>query len=391
MRLIFASNLRLPSEKAASLQSMTMCAEFARQVSVLLIAPKRKNKGPLTKQDPFSFYGIAKTFDLKELPCLDWQWLQFISDRLWFFLLNLSFLISAAIYLGWIARREDVLYTRDRQLLPVLARVRKQRGCRMYWECHAVPQDRAYAKLLRLRPDGIVSLTQAAKDCFLKHGFADNTIAVAHDGVHLNAYNLPNDRATLRKMLNLPAATTILTYVGRFQTLGKEKGILEIIHAASKLKERTDLLFLFVGGPMKAVSNYLELIRKLGIPETFFEFRDRLPNREVPAILKASDILLMPFPREPHYEINMSPLKMFEYMAAERPIIASDLATIREVLRPQDALFCDPDDALTLTAQIAKLLNETGLGTQLAINARERVQEYTWTKRAERILQFVNP
>jgi glycosyltransferase involved in cell wall biosynthesis len=109
---------------------------------------------------------------------------------------------------------------------------------------------------------------------------------------------------------------------------------------------------------------------------------------EVPFYQVAADILVLP--NSAQAEISRSytsPLKLFEYMAAERPIIASDLPSLREVLNEDNALLVTPDDANALAAALRQLLADPALGQRLAHHARRDVEAYSWRARAEQILK----
>jgi len=81
-----------------------------------------------------------------------------------------------------------------------------------------------------------------------------------------------------------------------------------------------------------------------------------------------------------------SPLKLFEYMASGRPVVASDLPALREVLRPDDnAVLVEPGSADALAAGIRRIVGDAAFGRRLAANARRDVADYTWDKRAERL------
>jgi glycosyltransferase involved in cell wall biosynthesis len=84
----------------------------------------------------------------------------------------------------------------------------------------------------------------------------------------------------------------------------------------------------------------------------------------------------------------MSPLKIFEYMASEKAIIASDLPVLREVLTDGvTALLCDPDDVRSWAAALERLAHDPAERRRLGRSARELLLSgYTWKQRAERIL-----
>jgi len=85
----------------------------------------------------------------------------------------------------------------------------------------------------------------------------------------------------------------------------------------------------------------------------------------------------------------MSPLKMFEYMASKRPIIASGLPSIREILNENNAVLVRPGDYKDLADGIEKVIINKELSGRLAEQAFKDAQEYSWEKRAERILDFI--
>src|SRR5205085_12422830 len=85
-----------------------------------------------------------------------------------------------------------------------------------------------------------------------------------------------------------------------------------------------------------------------------------------------------------------SPLKLFEYMAARRPIVASDLPSLREVLaHDQNALLVPPDDPATLAAGLSSVLSDPARGERLAGAAWREVQGRSWDARAQAIVSFV--
>ncbi len=111
------------------------------------------------------------------------------------------------------------------------------------------------------------------------------------------------------------------------------------------------------------------------------------------------DILVAPYqtrvlPADGRSDIGpwMSPLKLFEYMAASRAIVASDLPAIREVLQDGvTALLVSPDDLAAWRTALGRL-KSAPLRRHLAANARRLVVgEYTWAARARKVLAGVTP
>ena len=88
---------------------------------------------------------------------------------------------------------------------------------------------------------------------------------------------------------------------------------------------------------------------------------------------------------------HTSPLKMFEYMAAQRAIVASELPALRTVLVPEEnALLVPPDDAPALAAAILRLHADAALRQRLSAAAAITVAQHTWDNRARRILKLIS-
>jgi glycosyltransferase involved in cell wall biosynthesis len=120
--------------------------------------------------------------------------------------------------------------------------------------------------------------------------------------------------------------------------------------------------------------------------ESRITFTGLLPPREATARLAEASVLLLPNPRSAISNAFTSPLKLFEYMAAERPIVASDLPAIREVLRDgENALLVEPGNPQAFVEAIARLQKDPALASRLARRARADVAQYTWAARAERL------
>jgi glycosyltransferase involved in cell wall biosynthesis len=115
-------------------------------------------------------------------------------------------------------------------------------------------------------------------------------------------------------------------------------------------------------------------------------FTGRVAPVDVAPLLKQADVLTLPNPASAISTAFTSPLKLFEYMAAGRPIVASDLPSIREILSDnRNALLVEPGNPQALTAAVRRLKEDPALGARIARQALDDVQQYTWERRAERL------
>jgi glycosyltransferase involved in cell wall biosynthesis len=127
------------------------------------------------------------------------------------------------------------------------------------------------------------------------------------------------------------------------------------------------------------------LAQRLGL-EQRITFAGMVAPSAVAALLKRATMLALPNPASAIATRFTSPLKLFEYMAAGRPIVASNLPAIREVLTDNvDALLVPPGDAGALADAIRRLARDPALGERLSRAALDLVPQYTWTRRAERL------
>lgn len=382
MKLIYITNSRVPTAKAHGHQIVKMCAEFARQgAEVTLLWPTRKN--PISA-DVFSYYKLEQNFTLRQIKCFDFiqydRWLKQAA----YFLQGLVFLLKL-LFLK--LDHEAVVYTRK----PEIAWLGKLKGQPVAFESHEwFGRSRGLALWLLKKVDWIVTTNEYLKEEFVKNSFSPEKILVSPHGVDLALFGQPLTKEQALAKLDLPelANKKILLYTGSFKTMNFSKGLDEILRALKILNDPR-LFFLAIGGSEENIVEYQAMAAVLGVAAQA-RFLAPVSQNLLGYYQQAADILLMPFPNHAHFGKFMAPLKMFEYLAAGRPIIASALPSIKQVLNEQNAFFCQPGDVADLALQIDFVLTYQEEARAKATRARKDAENYSWPARAQKILNFID-
>ncbi|PIT95636.1 hypothetical protein COT96_00125, partial [Candidatus Falkowbacteria bacterium CG10_big_fil_rev_8_21_14_0_10_38_22] len=323
MKLIYIANARIPTEKAHGIQIMQMCESFAlcdanirthsndtNKIEVELVVPWRFNS---IKQDSFEYYGIERSFKITKIPSLDL--VKF--GKIGFLIQSLSFAKLAALFT--LFKKADIIYSRDELPLFYLNFFGKRN---LFWESHTAKKNFIVKRIFK-KCKGIITITQGLKDFYVKeYGIDSNKILGVPDGVDINEFDINISKEEAREKLNLPQDKKIVMYTGH---LYDWKGAGVLLETAkqfpiSNFQFSKDILFVFVGGTDNDIKNYELRFKNY----ENIRFEGRKPHGEIPIWLKAADVLVLPnTAKEKISKYYTSPLKLFEYMAAQKPIVAS--------------------------------------------------------------------
>jgi glycosyltransferase involved in cell wall biosynthesis len=162
------------------------------------------------------------------------------------------------------------------------------------------------------------------------------------------------------------------------------KGIDTLIEAMSLLPAER----LYIAGGGKRLDELREYVKRKGLAGRI-NFLGELRQEGVVTHLRKAKLAVVPNLEHKPSEYS-SPLKLFEFMGAGIPVVASDLPGIRDVVKDgREALLFRPGDARDLARKILRVTNDMGLAERLARNASVKVKEFTYSRRAARILQFI--
>jgi len=214
----------------------------------------------------------------------------------------------------------------------------------------------------------------------LKCDIPENRLVKVTAAANTELFNPDINPKIIRKKYGL-WGKKVIGYAGNFE---KWHGVPDLVCAADYvLQEDPTIVFLLVGN---ATSDVIRMIHVTGKPDSFI-----LPGPvdyfQVPVYLATADILVAPFnpvgaDHTQKHGYIYSPIKIFEYMALGKPLIASDLLPIKTVIRDGiDGILIPSGRPKKLAKAILKLLQNEKLKIELGKNARAKVlQYYSWDK-----------
>ncbi len=364
MNIVAIAGATIPSDTANSLQIMKACQALVQLgYQVTLLVPGVRN----TSVDLKTHYGLQTEFPI--------EWLSSSSRRMF----------------TWDAIRRarackaDLIYS----WFPQSAVFGLLRRLPVVFEIHIQPTGffgpawhRAFAILPGRKR--LASITRALvnileRDFHMR--FSVEEVVIAPNGVDLERFASLPDPVAARRQIGLREAPTVMCtghlYAGRGADL--------FLALAKSLPQAH---FVWVGGRPEDIAAWKQRADSENVTFTGF-----IPNGDLPLYQAAADVLLMPYARSIMGSSGTadsasvaSPMKMFEYMAAGRAIVTSDLPVIREVLNERNAIFCKPDEVGEWRTVVESLLANKTQRINLGDQARSDVQGYTWLSRAEHIL-----
>lgn len=241
-----------------------------------------------------------------------------------------------------------------------------------------------YSALSSGRASDILAYTESMVPYKFRHKLKLVTAAVDTDLFRPNAH----EGRLIRERYGLQDSK-VVGYVGTFQPW---HGVEELILAGQDLIKRYhNLRFLMVGPYYKEMEG---LTSRLGIRGSF-TFIGSVNYRDVVKFINASDILVAPY--NPHksklrskYGIG-SPLKVFEYMACEKPSITTSISPITDVVQDRvNAILVPPGDVKSLREAISELMEDPDLAESIGIRAREdAVELYSWESLARKLEDII--
>ncbi len=372
MRMYYIANFRMPTEKAHGIQVAKMCEAFIEAgIDLTLVTTSRATDLRSLK----AYYGLRTEVPLARLPSFDW----YTAGRIGYFFSSLTFMLSYLIFL-WhkkISGEKFILYTIDADAYSssALALVRAP----LFSEMHGSKPRSFSQRILFSRARGIIATNKITAG-ELRKNFPQSRAqyVVEPNGVDLSAFPQISTQDA-RSQLGLPSDVRIALYAGRFF---EWKG-LEILSPAAAAAP--GIRWQIVGGEREDFTRFVQE----PLPQNLF-FAGSRPHSEMHLWFAAADALIvLGTARDTQSYRYTSPMKLFEYLATGRPIVASNTPALREIVSEKEVYFYEPDDAHQLARMVQSAVGD-GTQSVLRAGAAHRLAEgFSWRARAERVKQFV--
>ena len=374
MKVIYVGSPPVFTKGASAIHVLKMCQAMARlDLDTELIISCGKNRREL-----LDYYNVEDSFRVTPFPYFNNSSLR-----------NITHGILCAFYVKFFrANRYDIVVTRNIVFTYIAT---KFFGIPTVYDAHH-PLVTGADFLFNSFKDSehLVRFSTNSKglsEIYLEDGLPKDKLVVAHNGVELERFEEGPSMNVCRKELGLPLGKKIVCYSGNIY---EGRGIESLIDVAQKLN---DVMFLIVGGLEEDVDKYRRICDQKGVQN--FKLIGFVQHKDVPLYLLASDVLVMPYTSKmtikggTRAEEFTSPIKLFEYMAANRPIVATSIPSVSEVLQDEkNSVLVDPDNTDALYDGINRVINDDKLATRIAAKAASDCKSYTWEARCRKLLNL---
>ncbi len=376
MNILYITNSRIPTEKAHGLQIMkTIEAFLLVGISVELVAPIRRNYITDTLQE---FY------HLKALPKITWipNYVG-ILESIWhrgYFSLQRFFFGIHAFFVGLISSA-NIIYSRELLICFFLSLC----GKRVIFEDHE-PKKRfrsLYLYLVKKIPYKVLVAEQLTS-LYALANISPHSYVVAPNGVDVEEFiSVFRDKTVWKELFSFSLDKPIVLYAGHFY---RWKGVYTLIDAAPFI----DAHVCLVGGTKKDIDAIKTYVESKGITNVYIH--PFLPHHDIIKFIRSADVLVLPNTAEEERSASYTtPIKLFEYMVSDVPIVASNIPSFSSYLtHKNNALLFFPDNAHDLASMVNVAIQDQSYGKKLAQQAMKIGLTFSWNNRVNHIISFVS-
>ncbi|HHT9126522.1 MAG TPA: glycosyltransferase family 4 protein [Candidatus Brocadiia bacterium] len=360
-KIVYVTRLTIPKKGPRSLQVVKNCVALANQNIDVELFVKRNNF--IDAEEFFNYYGlrIPGTLKIKTIPVM-----------FYFSRLGIALFMAAKFLFK---KGCTVFYLRDYKLAKVIISLSWLHRNPVFFESHQALPDydgkprvmsadkRSTVNYVHRKANGLIFLYDETKSYVYNNGTRTPAIFAWHG-------TEPDDNLDY----SFPSRNGIY-YVGNFS---QRKYKIEILLEAMKYVE-TEKLILIGGHRQEDISRLKHCAKDFSVLEKV-EFKGYVPPGEIKIYLRSAKVVVS----------LMWGSKLSNYASNGLPIIVPDMAIVKEVFRDgENCAMFQLNDARSLAGAINRTLNNPIFAEKLARNAHETAGKYTWQKRADKIINFI--
>jgi glycosyltransferase involved in cell wall biosynthesis len=214
-------------------------------------------------------------------------------------------------------------------------------------------------------------------------GIDTKKIFVLQSGYDENLFS-KSTPINLSEKFNLPSNAKIVLYAGSFEAWKLSNFLINSARYTSN-----NVFFVMVGKPSAQI---LELVKNQNL-QNKIKFVGYVSYHEIPQYLLSADVLIQYSPSSPKSgELgSFSPVKLFEYMAVGKSVLAPNLPWIKEIIVDRkNGLLFDPSSPKDLSNKIELLINDSELQKKICYQSEMDVIKYSFTERAKNMIKIIN-
>ncbi|MDW8298761.1 MAG: glycosyltransferase family 4 protein [Anaerolineae bacterium] len=223
----------------------------------------------------------------------------------------------------------------------------------------------------------LVAVNQTLYQHLIADGLSADKLVVVPNGIDENLFRADLDGTPIRARYSIPPDSVVIGFVGSFQPYHR---VDLLLRAFAQLDNARARLLLVGQGITSAESQ--ALAAQLGVAQRTI-FTGAVPYAQVPSYLAAADIAVMPAAN-----VYGNPMKIYEYMAMGKAVVAPDQPTITEIVtHGENAYLFAREDVSAMATALQTLIADAALRGKLSAQGRRLAAQHTWRKRAETLQQ----
>ena len=384
-RMYYLTPSRIPNEKAEGLAILKNIDHLkSEKKDVVLLSPKRKNIFNISDIEDFFIlknkFSVKKIFSISLLHLTKQPKLQY----LFFQLMTNIFIFFSLIHIkNDQTSKKKFIFVRDINSLKCSLKFQFICNIPIFFEFHQLPNTKNSNNELKLlnKCTAIITISDYQKKHLEKIGINKKSIHVLRSGYDPNDFLLEQKNIDIRKILKIKNNEFIIMYTGSLESW---KSVDFIINSAKYVKK--NILYVFVGGTKKQIENLKKSTNEK------IKFLEYIPHNKISQYLEQADLLVhYTNPNAPQSLMSFSPIKIFEYMASGKPILAPNLPWINEIIQNnQNGLLYDPFSSEDLAQKIDFIFGNPNLINKLGTRAKIDSKKYSYKTRINKLIKIID-